>query len=853
MKELLRFFRAFLLRPLLREPVRAGLTLLAVALGVAVVLAIELAGQAAAGSFHASLETLVGNQDLEVTAVGGVPEDVYARLARLPYPLHLTARMEDFAVVRPAGEVVPLVGLDLVAQSGAVTGSDGRSDATLGQANAQQAAPEDWASAVWVGSGLGRKAGDTIRLQLGDSEREYGVAGVLPDVPDAELFRRTVAMDIGLAQQALGRTGRIDRILVRLPPGSDAAKYQAILAKEVPGVVADRAGARRDENRKMLAAFRWNLRLLSYIALIVGAFLIYNTISVSVVRRRREIGVLRAVGASRAQVLLAFLAEGAVFGLFGAAAGIPLARVMAEGAVRLLGATVESLYVSSAPAPVAVTAGAVALAFVLGLGVAVASALAPALEAARVAPVEAMERGAREHHTRVRTGRDAAIGGALALCACASALVPPVGTTPVFGYVAALLLIAATALLMPAVVTGATRTANAILRARPAASIEPLLASRSLGGSLRRTATLAAALATAVAMMASVGIMVASFRRTVEVWMIDQLPADLYLSAAVPPAADRHPLLAPDTAELVSKVPGVAAVGSFRAYAISYEGFPATLGASDVPVISRTERLHFLSGNRAEVLARLTREDAVAVSEPFANKHHVRRGDTIRLPLGDRLVPFTVQGIFYDYGSEAGLVVMDRSALARYLPDQSPSNLAVMLAPGANAEDVRRAITLALAGRHVSIFLNREIRAQAMRIFDRTFAITYALEAIAIVVAVVGIAGALLAVVIDRRRELGLLQFLGASRGQVRRLILFEAGLLGLIANAAGLALGVLLSLILIYVVNKQSFGWTIQYHWPAALLLTALTGIYAATLAAAAYPARAAARLVPIEVIHEE
>ena len=846
--ELLRFFRSFLIRPLRQEPVRAALTVLAVALGVAVVLAIELAGRAAAGSFHASLETLAGNQDLEVTAVGGVPESAYGRLAQLPYPLHLTPRMEDFAVVHPGGEVVPFVGLDLVAAAAGEPTASVESAATPQSPN-----PSDWNTSVWVGPDLGRTAGQSVRLQLGDTEREYRVAGVLPDSTGTAQFRRAVVMDIGLAQRVLGRAGRLDRILIRLPPGADIARIQETLAKELPGTQVERAGTRTAENRKMLAAFRWNLRLLSYIALIVGAFLIYNTISVSVVRRRREIGALRAVGASRAQVLIAFLAEGTVFGVTGAIAGIPLARAMAAGAVRLLGSTVESLYVSSAPAPVALTPGAVFLGLLLGMGVAVASALAPALEAARVSPIEAMGRGAREYQARVRSARDVGIAAVLAAAACVCALLPPIGSTPLFGYIAALLLVAAAALAMPSFVTVTTMAATAFFRSRPSAGIEPLLASRSLNGSLRRTAVLAAALATAVAMMASVGIMVASFRRTVEVWMMDQLPADLYLSAAVPPGADRHPLLTPDTEEIVSRVSGVARVGSFRAYSISYEGLPATLGASEIAVLARSDRLHFLSGDRAHILEKLREGESVVVSEPFANKHHVRPGDTLRLPLGDRVVPFTVLGVFYDYGSEAGLIVMDRSTLLRYLPGEAPSNLAVTLAPGADAEQVRRAIVTALAGRRVSIFLNGEIRAQAIRIFDRTFAITYALEAIAILVAIVGIAGALLAVVIDRRRELGLLQFLGASREQVRRLILFEAGLLGLVANFAGLVLGALLSMILIYVVNKQSFGWTIQYHWPVALLLAALSGIYVATLAAAVYPARAAARLVPIEVIHEE
>jgi putative ABC transport system permease protein len=846
----LRFCRSFLVRPLAREPVRAGLTALAVALGVAVVLAIELAGRAAAGSFHASLETLVGNEDLEITALGGVRDEVYARLAGLPYPLHLTARMEDFAVVKPQGEVVPLIGLDLIAQ--ALEPGNAQRTSEFRSAPGSRAFP-DLNASVWIGPGLGLSPGDTLRLQINDVEAGYRVAGVLSELSGAEQFRRTVVMDIGMAQRVLRRTGRIDRILVRLPAGSDVLKYEALLAAQLPGVHVARSGARTDENRKMLAAFRWNLRLLSYIALVVGSFLIYNTISVSVVRRRREIGVLRALGATRAQVLLAFLAEAAMFGLTGAFAGIPLSRAMAAAAVRMLGATVESLYVSSAPAPVAVTPGIVALGFGIALGVALLSALAPALEAARVAPVEAMERGAREYQARVRKGRDAAIAAVLALAALGASLLPPFGSTPVFGYLAALLLIAATTLAMPAIVAASMSASGMLLRRVGLGSVEPLLAGRSLAASLRRSGVLTAALATAVAMMASVGIMVSSFRRTVVDWMNQQLPADLYLSPAVPPAEDRHPTLDPEVSAIVSRVPGIAAVGSFRAYSISYQGLPATLGASDLSIVARTGRLNFLSGNRAHILSELAGHDAVVISEPFANKHHLGPGDSIHLPLAGRSVPFRVLGVFYDYGSEAGLILVDHATLSRYLPEEPPTNLGILLSPGVDPEQARREIVRALAGHRVSIFLNREIRAQAIRIFDRTFAITYALEAVAIVVAVVGIAGALLAVVIDRRRELGLLRFLGASQPQVRRLIVCEAGLLGLLANLAGLGLGILLSLILIFVINKQSFGWTVQFHWPVALLVAGLGGVFVATLLAGLYPARAAARLVPIEVIHEE
>jgi putative ABC transport system permease protein len=384
--------------------------------------------------------------------------------------------------------------------------------------------------------------------------------------------------------------------------------------------------------------------------------------------------------------------------------------------------------------------------------------------------------------------------------------------------------------------------------------VEVLLASRSLSGSLRRTSVLVGALSTAIAMMTAVGIMVGSFRQTVLLWMGDQLPADLYMRPAGEAAADRHPTITPELADTIAKLPGVAAIDRLREYEISYDGMPAGLGSVELRVLRSYHQVDFLSGRPTnDVLAELRDANAVIVSEPFANKHHVQRGDSITLSLGNAKAAFRIADVFYDYSSERGGILMDRNTALRYLPDPAPSNVAIYVAPDAALNTVRAEIEQATAGHRVLVFSNRDLRGEALRIFDRTFAITYALEAVAVLVAVMGVAGALLALVIDRRRELGLLRFLGAASGQVRRLIVVEAGLLGLLATLAGVALGFALSLILVFVINKQSFGWTIRFHWPVAVLLGALTVVYAATVLAGLYPASVAVRLNPIKVVHEE
>jgi putative ABC transport system permease protein len=831
-------FQRFILRALWREPVRTALTVFSISLGVAVVIAIELAGTAAAGSFRSSLETLTGEAGLEIVAIGGLPEEALGTLVRLPYPFEFSPRVEGFGRLADSGGSVTLAGLDLVAHHALTSSGRGR---------------ESWEAllegrSIWCGRAVASEAGQTVRLTFNDQTAEYRVRGLLEGIGQ----ENTVVMDIGVAQRVLRKTGRLDRIEVRLPANASAG-LEGVLRDALPsGATLRPTGARTEENRKMLAAFRWNLRVLSYIALIVGAFLIYNTVAVSVVRRRPEIGILRALGASRTQVCAAFLAEAAFFGAAGTALGLLLGRLMAEGAVSLMAATVESLYVSSTPAPVAVTAPAAVFAFAIGMTVALLSALQPALEASRVSPAEALARGRYHYQARLRIKRDLFFAFLLAAAAAAASQAPPAGGKPMFGYLAALLLIASSALAIPALISAfSSLSATAVRRFF---GVEAMLALRSLEASLGRTSVLTAALSTAVAMMVAVGILVGSFRESVSLWLGQQLRADYYLQPQAGAGADRHPTIDPALAEALERLPEVAAVERFRAYDISYNGQPAFLGSAETEIVQRFGKTRFLPGqDRDKILASLPAGNHAIVSEPFASKHRIRPGDCISLLLGGCERQFEVLGVYYDYSNERGYVILDRTVMLKYLPDPAPTSLAIYLRPDVEPQSAREAIGRASSGHALVIHSNRSLRAEAMRVFDRTFAITYALEAIAILVAIMGIAGALLALVIDRRRELALLRFLGGAAGQLRRLLLFEAAALGLLALVVGLLLGFLLALVLIFVINKQSFGWTIQLHWPVTVLTAGLALVYAATVLSALYPARVAVALNPIEVIHEE
>jgi putative ABC transport system permease protein len=511
---------------------------------------------------------------------------------------------------------------------------------------------------------------------------------------------------------------------------------------------------------------------------------------------------------------------------------------------------VNSLYATSRPAPVELTWGYVWSGLATGALVALCAAWGPAREAMSVPPTEAMSRGAHEHRARLRWRR--ALGWAVGCAALGGVLsqAPPLGGYPVGAYLAALAWVAAAAFAAPALVLAVQRCSRPLLGRRA----ETLLAGRGLTASLSRTSIVSAALATAIAMMASVGLMVGSFRETVQVWLDAQLRADLYVRAAAPLEADAYTPLPQAALAAIAAAPGVAAVDDFHALPITYRGERATLGASDMEITRRYGRLRFLSGaDRDAVLRSLSGHDRAIVSEPFANKHGIRVGDRITLALGDRTAMWTVAGVYYEYSSSQGYVIVDRSTLLRYLPNQPATNAAVYVKQGSDPEQVRRELQRRTAGMGVAISANRELRRNSMAVFDRTFAITWALEAVAILVAMLGAANSLLALVLDRRREFGLLRYLGASTAQIRGIVLAEAGLLGLFSAALGIALGFALSLLLIFVVNKQSFGWTIQFHPPGGLLTVALALVWCVTVLAALYPARVAARLNPVDVIRGE
>ena len=691
--------------------------------------------------------------------------------------------------------------------------------------------------------GLG--VGSELTLMIGDRVTPFVIRGLLKDEgPARVLDGNFVLMDIAAAQLAFARLGRIDRLDLLLPDPDAVHPTLVQVAQRLPtGLQVQRPSRRGEQVETMLAAFHMNLTALSWIALIVGLYLVYNTVTISVVARRQEIGTLRALGVTSRQVLCLFLAEAGALAVAGIALGLGLARVLADAAVALTSATVSTIYIASVATPPDLQWSHAVLAVAVGLPLSLLAAAVPAIEASRVPPTAAM-RGHDTLEMRVRLRPLVLVAPILVLALAAwLATRGPVMGQPYFGYLAAFAIVIGASLLVPAIMFALSRATRGLLRAR----VEGLLAHANLSAAIPRVSISVAALAVSLSMMVAIAIMIGSFRDTVVYWVGQPLQADLFIGPGVRPTVGSEQTLSDEVISAVRAHPGVAAVDSFRNVDLTYRGNLVVLGAGTFDVVLEHGSLLFKSpANAREALREAIGQDAVIVSEAFANKYEARDGDTISLSTPKGPHPFRVAAVYYDYSSDRGVVVMDHGTFRRFYGDLPPTGIAAYVKAGQDPERVREEILAGMdEGYRAFIYTNRALRNEVLRVFDSTFAITYALELIAIVVAILGVSGTLLTLVLERRRELSLLRLTGADRRQVRRMVVIEAALVGAVSQGIGLVVGFALSLVLIYVINVQSFGWTIQFHLPTAFLIQSSIVVVVTTALAGIYPARRAAKLV--------
>ncbi|HTJ26144.1 MAG TPA: FtsX-like permease family protein [Candidatus Limnocylindria bacterium] len=843
---------ALVLGPLRGNLPRALVTLVAVALGVAIGLAIDLANATAIASFASSVDIIANHVNLQVLGVGrGFDERAILRVAALSGVESAQPAIEDAVTVgaRPSdpfsGEILRVLGVDLLQPlpGDAPPQTQQRVDPNV-LVNGHGA----FVSAR-IARRFGWRGGQTVHALAGDREVTLRIAGILPRETTG-IDSTVVFVDVATAQELFGKIGLLDRIDVVADPARVAAVERALTAVIPPGARVIRPTVRTAEIARMLQSFRLNLSALAWVALLVGMYLIYNTVAISVVQRRPEVGTVRALGATRGAVFRAFLAEGALIGVAGSLLGLGLGALLATLSVGAVSRTVDTLYVASHADRVAYDPLLFLKAFVLGVAASILAATFPALDAASTAPAITMRTQGFEGR-RPRFAPRAALAGvgclALALL-CTRA--PAFDGVPLFGYLAGLLVIFGGSLCAPLAVAALARTTNALAARRPTLA----LAAANLAGAPLRTSVAVAALMIAIGMMVAVAVLVASFRTTIVTWADETLSADLFVRPEGAAAASSDAAFSNTVVARIRAVPGVAEIDTFRALTVPFRGRLTNLGATDLSVLAVRNHLRLLGGADPVVLSRTVPGTTnVLISEPFATKFGVGPGDRIALPTPSGTVTFTVAAVYNDYSSDAGIVLIDSRTYRRLFHDGSVDSIAIYAAPRTDLVHLRTAVLRAVAPLRIDVVTNRELRDLVVRIFDRTFAITYALDVIAITIAVLGVVSTLFALVLERRREFGMLRYLGVRTRGVRATVLTEAAGIGLLGGILGVAVGMLLALLLIFVINRQAFGWLIELHVPWAFLGETILLVVLAAVLAGVYPAGVAARIRTADAVRAE
>ena len=686
------------------------------------------------------------------------------------------------------------------------------------------------------------------------------VAGILEDASTrTSSWDRLAVMDIASAQVNFGMVGRLDRIDLIIDTDRAVEDVrQGVRDVVPPHMVVERPASRTRQVEEMVRAFRLNLTVLSWVGLLVGLFLIYNTLAFAVAQRRREIGIYRAIGMTPAGVAGLFLIEAALLGVLGGMVGSVAGTLLAERMIALVSRTISDLYV-----PIGVGEGSlfggsqfwqISLEGVLiGCAVAMIGAIGPSLDASRTVTVRALAPGDYEASRHVRVGMLGRTGLGLLAFAGLLSLIGPVGGVPLFGYLATFCLLAGLSCLAPVCVMGwnwhRESTPHPLpVRQRVIREIAINHAARNPG----RNGVTVSALMVGLAIMIGVLIMVRSFRHTVELWINDTVIADIVVAPSIwlrgAEAGSVGRSLPPSWLPILMAVPEVAAVDTYRDVRIDVDGERVALVSRDLRLHAQRSRYLVRRGDSSEQLTHAAETGGILVSEVLANRLGVQEGQSLEINTPEGRRTFPVVAVFYDYATDGGKLVMDRVLYQSLWHDDQVTVFPVYLATGAEIEQARRAMTTelqAVIGRGVPPLMisNAELRTEILQIFDRTFLLTYVLEAIAVVIAMLGIVNTLITSVLERQREFATLRAIGGSAGQIRQLVLWEAAYLSVVGIGLGVIGGGLLALLLIEVINKQSFGWTIQLIVPVGPLVQAVGLTAAATLMAGYFPARWAAR----------
>ena len=818
------------------------LTVLGVALGVAAVLSIQIINRNAVAAFSGSVKAVSGEADLSVLGyTPSFPEDLYPRVLSTPgvqaaWPLWRAA-----VVVSGADNLM----LDLI-------GVDFFTPVDI----PWQGEPTDPAVALsqpgWVAltpllaAQMGWRVGDAFTVSWG-SRRVRLRVGALVDFQALNPLAspKLAVMDIAQAQGLFGDAGAIHQIDVKLASGADTAAARTSLQERLgPGVRVVTPEQRETQAKGLLAAFQLNLTALSLISLFVGVFLVYSSTQAALVRRREELGLLRSLGATRRQVFALIITEVGLLGGLGAALGLPLGYGVAQANVRVVSATLSNLYLLEEIARLEMTTWLYVLGIVIGVGGAVVGALLPALDVAR-RDTRALLSAFTLHETV----------GSLAPRLFALGMALPLTAAVWYGlhgrhwqhagFVLAVVLLLTLPLLTPLLV----RELCARVRVRGFGLGYSL---KGLGVRLQTTSVAVASLAVAVSMLIGITLMIGSFRETLDVWIGTSIQADVYIAPAswrgTGTGSDGG--LEPHVMAVVTGHPAVRAVDRlrrFHGYTGDWQAATALqTGTLRRIIVSGVEmdlrqglsRFPFLPGALPNPYEAVRERRGLFIGETLARKAGVWVGDAlpIHTPSGER--DFPVVAVYYDYSAGDGAVAMDLRTMEQAFGPGPVGSTALYLDPDADTASVVAELQAALPEAPIEIRSNRRLRAEVLAIFDQTFAITRLLQFMSLLIAVCGIALMLLVLAREQAPELALCRSLGARGRQLFGVFVGKGLSMGVMGLALGSAGGVLLAGLLIYVINRAYFGWTIQPYVDWSLIGQQAATILGAAVLASLYPA---------------
>jgi putative ABC transport system permease protein len=791
---------------------RALLSVLGITLGVALGYGVYLVNLAAVEDLAASVRALAGEADLQVRGGrAGFPETLYPRIARMPGVARVDPALELDVGLAGSERTIRVIGVDV-----------------LKQGKPELLAPDT----VLLSPAARELASEQLRLLVGQRIVELQVRGV------DELKGVSALTDISTAQWRLARLGELNRLDVRLAAGASREEVRRRIQALLPaGVHVAALEELEQASGYPSRAYRVNLNVLAMVALFTGGFLVFSAQALEVARRRGEHALLRVLGLTAPRLARLILLEAGALGALGGVLGVALGYWLARAALRYAGADFGTGQLRAATAGLELSALPVALYALAGVAVAIAGALLPARDAARTSAAQALKAGDDQRMFQ-RLSR-AWPGLAFIGAGAALAQLGPVNGLPLAGYAAIACLLVGAIALMP-------RVSRWVFSVLPLTRRVPfVLAVLQLRGAPGQAAVSLAAIVASFSLMAAMAIMVASFRESVDAWLDAVLPAPLYFRTT---HAGDTGYLEPGFEEAVRALPGIERVDFLRSARIVLDP-----GRPSLSLIARerAEGAFPLLGER--YVRKPGDPPLVWVSEAASDVYAFSPSDTIELPVDGKSATFVVGGVFRDYARQHGAVLMERAEYIALTGDRRANDGAVWPKAGVSVAQVMQQLRALPGGAALDIAAPPEIREVSLRIFDRSFAVTYAMEAVAVLVGLFGLSSSLGAIVLARRCEFGVLRHLGLTRGEIRAMLAAEGGLLALLGALAGLAVGAAISLILVFVVNRQSFSWSMELHPPYAFLAALVLILVALAVLTAVLSGKEATGMGPVRAVRED